>query len=155
MRIQWTALLLGLALVGFAGSRVCADEQASALGELRSFEVQQFEKHDFSSDREMVPPEIVEYVRTAIQNDERLVYRSPGEGIVRLYCDSALCGRIRIEVTQGQNGPVLWKTSREYRPLVGLMQLDGRKLAKRIVNDLAADYESALKETPVKIPIRD
>jgi hypothetical protein len=155
MRIQLTALLLGLAFVGYAGSQVSAKEQKTGLGELRSFEVHQFEKYDFSSSREMVPPEIVQYARTAIQNDERFTYRSPGAGIVHFYCDGPLCGRIRMEVTQGQDGPVVWKASRQYRPLLGFIQPDGRKFAKKLVKDLAADYESAIKEIPVTIPIKD
>ena len=155
MRMKLTTLLLGLALAGYAGSQACVKEKNTALGELRSFEVHEFEKNDFSSAREMVPPEIVQYARTAIQSDERLTYRSPGEGIVHFYCDGPLCGRIRMEVTQGQDGPVVWKTSRQYRPFVGMMQPDSRKFAKKLVEDLAADYESAIREIPATIPIKE
>lgn len=158
MKMQWSAVMLtGLTLL--IGGRVFALEtsnsQAPLLGDLRSFEVHEFEAQNFSSDREKVPPEIVEYVRTAIQNDERFTYRSPGEGIVRLYCDSPLCGRIRMEITQGQDGPVVWKASRQFRPVVTLVEPNARKFAKNLVSDLAAEYEKAIKENPATIPIKE
>jgi hypothetical protein len=155
MKFQLTALLTALAVLGCAGIAVRANEQMVSLGDIHTFEVHQFEKEDFSAGREKVPPEIVEYARTAIQNDERLLYRSPGEGIVHLYCDSPQCGRIRMEVTQGVDGPVVWKTSRQFRAPIVFVEPDSRKFAKKLVNELATDYELAIKETPATIPIKE
>lgn len=153
MRIKITALVLGLAFLGFTAR--ASVQTSNALGDIRTFEVHNFEKHDFSSGREMVPPEIVEYARTAIQNDERLMYRSPGEGIVHFSCDSPECGRIKVIVTQGEDGPVVWSTSRQFRAPIVLKEPNSRQFAKDIVKRLASDYESAVKENPVTIPIKE
>jgi hypothetical protein len=142
-------------VLGYAGATVRANEQTVSLGELRTFEVHQFEKQDFSSGRENVPPEIVEYARTAMQNDERLLYSSPGDGIVHFYCDSPRCGKIRIEVTKGQDGPIVWQRSRQFRPAIVLVEPNSREFAKKIVAELAMDYEAAIQETPATIPIKE
>lgn len=155
MKFKLTALLMGLMVLSYAGNAVRANEQTASLGEIRTFEVHQFEKQDFSSGREKVPPEIVEYARTAMQNDERLLYNSPGDGIVHFYCDSPRCGKIRMEVTQGQDGPVVWQISKQFRPAITLVEPDSRQFAKKLVAELAMAYESSIKETPATIPIKE
>lgn len=148
-------LLLGMSL--FISGLAKANENAGVnLGDIRTFEVHQFEKNDFSSGREeLLPPEIAEYARTAIQNDERLTYQSPGEGVLHFSCASSQCGRIQVELTHGNDGPVVWKTSKRFRPLVTLVEPDARQFAKVIVNQLAEEYQNSLKEIPAKIPLNN
>jgi hypothetical protein len=125
------------------------------LGALQSIEVRSFEQRDFSVSRDASPPELAEYARTAIQNDERLRYASPGQGVLHFYCDAPGCSKIRAELTQGESGPVLWQAVEMYRPMVTLTEPDPRKLAKRLIERLASDYEKALKAVPLKINITE
>ncbi|HEY9745077.1 MAG TPA: hypothetical protein V6C99_02540 [Oculatellaceae cyanobacterium] len=153
MKIRLSLLMVGGALLG--GALVVRADSTSELGALHSFEVHQFEAYDFSSERERVLPEVIEYARTAIQSNEQLLYHSPGEGLVRFYCDSPSCNRIRVEVTKGKDGPVVWKTVRQLKPPVALKEPDSRRFARSIIEDLARDYEAALTATPATIPIRE
>ncbi len=138
-----------------------ADEQAVSLGDLRTFDVQDFEQTGLELGRSNLPPELVEYAREAIQTDERLRYSSPGQGVVHLYCETPDCGRLRIEVTQGPDGPMVWQTTETYRSLMGKLfmfqsfQPDNRKFAKMLVSRLATDYEKSLKAVPTKIEIKE
>lgn len=130
----------------------------SLLGELRSFDVLDIENHDFSAVRENVPGEIMEYARTAMQNDERLQYQSPAQGILRFTCASKDCYKIRAEVTQGFNGPVVWVTEEIYQPSMWVNTEfipDSKKFAKQIVEKLAMDYQKAMKPVPMKINIKE
>jgi hypothetical protein len=140
------------------GNIAPATDTNNILGELRSFDVLDMEGHDFSSSRENVPAEILEYARTALQNDDRLRYGSPGQGLLRFSCVNNGCSRIRAEVTQGLNGPVVWQTEELFEPgfLVNIHFLpDSRFFAKRIVGKLAVDYQKALKPLPMKINIQE
>lgn len=143
---------------GVKGNIAPATDTDNPLGELRSFDVMDIERHDFSASRENVPAEILEYARTALQNDDRLRYGSPGQGLLRFSCVDNGCSHIRAEVTQGLNGPVVWQTEEEFEPgfLVNVHFLpDSRHFAKRIVGKLALDYQKALKPLPMKINIKD
>jgi len=129
-----------------------------SLGGLVSFDVFGLEKTSFSALRENVPPEITEYARAAIQADPRLNYISPGQGILKFECANSGCNRIRAQVTQGLDGPVLWQASRLYRhcPFVRFsFQPDSKKFAYKMVEQLARDYQSALKASTVKIEIEN
>ena len=128
------------------------------LGELQSFEILDIDGHDFSSSRQNVPAEVLEYARTAILNDERLRYRSPAQGLLRFSCANAACSKIRAEVTQGFNGPVVWQTEQTYEPSFWVnfsFMPDSKKFARQVVDKLAADYQKALKPVPVKINIQE
>jgi hypothetical protein len=128
------------------------------LGEMQSFDVMDIEKHDFSAIRENVPAEVLEYARTALQNDDRLEYGSPADGILRFSCAKEDCSKIRAEVTQGLNGPVVWETEATYQPnvLVNVHFMpDSKKFAKHIVQKLAMDYQKAMKPSPMKINIKE
>ena len=128
----------------------------SLLGEIRSFDVMDIERSEFSSDRESVPAEILEYARSAMQNDERLRYGSPGQGLLRFHCANSACSVIRAEVTQGSDGPVVWQTDARFEPsiLVNVHFMpDGKRFARRIINQLALDYQKSLKPLPTKINI--
>ncbi len=129
-----------------------------SLGGLVSFDVFGLEKTSFSALRENVPPEITEYARAAIEADPRLHYTSPGQGILKFECANSGCNRIRAQVTQGLDGPVLWQTSRLYRhcPFIRFsFQPDSKKFAYQMVEQLARDYQSALKASTVKIEIEN
>lgn len=130
----------------------------SVLGELQSFDVLDMESHDFSSSRENVPAEVLEYARTALQNEERLRYGSPAQGLLRFSCANQECSRIRAEVIQGLNGPVVWQTEKTYEPNVWVnvhFMPDSKKFAKQIVDKLAMDYQKSIKPLPLKINIKE
>jgi len=135
-----------------------ATNMDNPLGELRSFDVMDIEEHNFSSARENVPAEILEYARTALQNDDRLRYGSPAQGVLRFSCVDNGCSKIRAEVTQGHNGPVVWQTEALFEPSVFVnvhFLPDSKLFAKRIVGRLAVDYQKALKPLPMKINIKE
>jgi hypothetical protein len=131
------------------------------LGDVQSFEVQGLEAYDFSAGRQEFPPELAEYIRTAILNDNRLHYSSPGQGILRLSCDNTRCSQVRAEVTNGTDGGVVWKAVKDYsrNPLFTLDGLpNARQFANKMVEQLAQDYEKSLKATPTaaaKIQIKE
>ena len=130
----------------------------SLLGEIRSFDVMDIENSNFSSARENVPAEVLEYARSALQNDERLRYGSPAQGLLRFSCANSPCSVIRAEVTQGSDGPVVWQTEERFEPsmLVNVHFLpDGKRFARRIDNKLALDYQKSLKPMPTKINIQE
>jgi len=130
----------------------------SLLGQIHSFDVMDMEPGIFSSSHVNVPAEVMEYARTALQNDDRLSYGSPGQGMLRFSCANESCSRIRTEVLMGLNGPVVWKTETTYEPnaLVNIRFMpDSKRFAKRVVNQLALDYQKVLKPMPVKINIPD
>lgn len=135
-----------------------------ALGDLRSFDVMDMERQDFSASRELIPHEAVEYARTALQNNGHLSYKSPAQGILRFKCENNSCSRIRAEVTEGMDGPVVWSTVQQYRrcPFVDFSFMpDSKKFANTIVSLLAQDYQSvvkvqtAIKAVPAKIQIEE
>ena len=135
-----------------------ATNTSNPLGELRTFDVMDIENQNFSASREEVPAEVMEYARAALQNDDRLRYGSPAQGLLRFSCVNNACSRIRAEVTQGYNGPVVWKTEETFEPnvLVNVHFLpDSRRFAKHIVGKLAMDYQKALKPMPMKINIKE
>jgi hypothetical protein len=138
-----------------AETEAAATEKGPSLGDLQTFDVHAFEPREFSVGREDVPPELGEYARMAIQTDERLSYSSPGQGVLRFRCDTAACGRIRAEITVGQDGPVVWSTVRTFRPMLTVQDPNPRKFAREVVAQLGADYSNALKAVPVKIQIKD
>lgn len=126
------------------------------LGGLASFDVFGLEQASFSTERENVPPEIAEYARAALQTDNRFRYESPGQGVLRFECEDSGCDRIRAEVTQGPDGPVLWQTSKVFRhcPFIRFtFQPDSKKFAHKMVERLAQDYQNALKASATKIEI--
>lgn len=130
----------------------------SVLGDLQSFDVVDMESHDFSSTRENVPAEVLEYARTALQNEERLAYGSPAQGLLRFSCANQDCSKIRAEVTQGLNGPVVWQMERTYQPnvLVNVHFMpDSKRFAKQIVDKLAMDYQKSIRPLPIKINIKE
>ena len=130
----------------------------TGLANLQSFEVRDMEPQDFSAQRQDIPHEAIEYARTAIEQDARLHYESPAQGVLNLKCDNPTCSRIRAEVTRGEDGPVVWQYTQQYRlcPLRDLSFLpDSRKFANRIVNQLAQDYQKALKASNGRIQITE
>lgn len=140
------------------GAIVPASDSSSLLGELRSFDVMDIEPQNFSATRENVPAEVMEYARAALQTDERLRYGSPAQGLLRFICANHACTRIRAEVTQGYNGPVVWHMESTYEPNVFInVQFlpDSKRFAKRVVGRLAMDYQKALKPLPMKINIKE
>lgn len=150
------ASVVAAGLTGFASLSPAWSDDRLSLGDIQSFEVRSFETQDFSAIRKQAPPEMVEYARTALQNDKRLEYKSPGQGVLHFYCDNDFCGRIRATVTWGQDGPVVWETVQRYqKPFSLRFQPDSRKFTQSIVNQLASDYEKAMKASPDKIQIQD
>lgn len=129
------------------------------LGDLKSFGIYDMPRHDFAASRQdNVPPEVVEYTRTALQHDNRIQYESPGQGVLHYYCDNSLCTRFKIELTHGPDGPVLWRTVQKYRFLPALefqFAPDNRKFAAKIVDLLAKDYQKSLTAVPQKIQIKE
>lgn len=135
-----------------------AEHVFAGLATLQNFEVRDIEPQDFSAQREDIPHEALEYARTAMEHEARLHYDSPAQGILRLKCDNANCSRIRAEVSQGTDGPVVWHYTEQYRisPLrdFGFVP-DGRKFANKIVSQLAQDYEKARKASSHRIQITE
>lgn len=127
----------------------------SVLGDLHSFDVHGMEQLDFSSERQAVPPEIIEYARTALQTDDRLRYQSPGQAVLHFSCQSPQCGMVKAEVTIGEDGPVVWSTVQRYRAMVSLGDPDPRKFAQKVVERLGADYQKSMKAVPLKINIKE
>lgn len=128
------------------------------LGKLGSFEISAKERGGFSSERGEVPPELAEYARTALQKDTRLNYASPAQGILKFQCEDSDCHRIKAEVTYGEDGPVLWQDSRLYKlcPFINFRFLpDSQKFARKMVEQLAQDYEAAVKAGSIKIEIKE
>lgn len=125
------------------------------LGEVRTFEVRTFEPQDYSSKRGEIPPEMSEYARSAVLNDARFRYASPGDGLLRFSCAGPFCRRVRAEVTLGEDGPVVWQTERLYRKVLTVADPDNRQFTRAIVDQLGADYEKSLKAVPMKIQIRE
>ena len=128
--------------------------QKVRFGRLESFEVQVDPPFGFQTDhRETPPPEISEYIRTALINEKRLKYDSPGEGVLRLVCENERCNLIRAELIAGVNGPIVWQTTERYRP--GLLRFlpDAQAFANQVVDQLATDYSQALQPIHMRIEI--
>lgn len=139
-------------------SKRAAEQVFAGLATLQNFEVRDMEPQDFSAQREDIPHEAIEYARTALEHEARLHYDSPAQGILSLKCDNASCSRIRAEVSQGADGPVVWHYTEQYRicPLRDFSFVpDSRKFANKIVNQLAQDYEKALKAGSHRIQITE
>lgn len=133
-------------------------EEGITLGDLRSFEIPEFEVHEFSTEQGSVPPEIGQFARTAIQGNQLLRYSSPGEGFLRFRCEGYKgfgCGRIRAEVTAGTDGPVVWSTVRTYDPFFTVFEPNPRRFAREVVGQLGEDYRKAMKAVPMKIQIKE
>lgn len=131
---------------------------STKLGELRSFGVSDMPAQNFAPSQDDLPQELVEYARVAIQNDHRLHYDSPAQGVLHLSCANQSCARIHAEVTDGVSGPVVWQTDMQYRlnPLIDFTFLpDSKKFANKLINKLAEDYQQTLKATPQKIQIKE
>lgn len=127
-----------------------------ALGELSTFDVFGMERQDFSAERQNIPHEAVEYARTALQNNDHLKYSSPAQGVLRFKCENTSCSRIRAEVTQGVDGPVVWQTVQQYKrcPFVDFSFMpDSKKFANSIVSLLAHDYQNLLKVRTAITPV--
>lgn len=132
--------------------------QSVGLRGIQKIDVLGMEPFDFSSDRQNVPPELVEFMRSAIRNEPRLPYASPADGVLRLRCEDSQCNRIRAELSQGLEGPVVWQRVEVYRknPLFTFHFLpDSRLFANRLIEQLAQDYSQSLKPSAVKIQIKD
>ncbi|WP_303675011.1 hypothetical protein [Vampirovibrio chlorellavorus] len=128
------------------------------LGGVQSLDVLGWETAGFSARRESVPPEIAEYARAALQEQSNLPYQSPADAILKFECADSGCYRVRAQVSQGTDGPVLWEHSEVYRrcPLMRFtFQPDGKKFARRMVNRLTLDYQNALKPNMAKIEIEN
>ena len=166
--VAWT-LAVGL-MVGFLipGQAVSAKQKPQTeliqnesfnLGDVRSFGIYDMPRHDFAASRQAnVPAEVVEYTRTALQNDNRIQYASPAQGMLHFYCDDNLCTRLKVELTQGTDGPVLWRTVQNYwmwpwREIQ--LAPNTRKFAEKIVNLLVDDYQKTVTAVPEKIQIRE
>lgn len=133
-----------------------SNEESVTLGDLHTFDVHDFDGRNFSTERSSVPPEIGEFVRTAIQSNQVLRYSAPGEGMLRFRCEGLYgvgCGRIRAEVTVGQDGPVVWSTVRTYDRFLSVSEPNPRKFAREVVGQLSEDYRKAMKAVPLKIQI--
>ncbi len=128
------------------------------LGMVQSLDVLGWETSSFSARRESVPPEIAEYARAALQEQSQLPYQSPADAVLKFECADSGCYRVRAQVTQGAEGPVLWEHAEVYRrcPLMRFtFQPDGKKFARRMVNRLTVDYQNALKPNMAKIEIEN
>ena len=162
---------LGMALVmGFsgggeawAGKQPVLEPGSSAirLNDLRTFSVHDMQSHEFSPVSANFPYEVVEYARLAIQNEPRLKYESfpnPPQGVLRFSCVNEGCSRIQAEISHGLDGPVVWRTVRQYRPRpfinFGFFP-NSKKFAGKIVKELAKDYQSTVEAAPRKIQITD
>jgi hypothetical protein len=123
-------------------------------GSLESFEVQTDPISGFQTDhRETPPPEISEYIRTALINEKQIKYDSPGEGVLRLVCENERCNMIRAEVIAGVNGPVVWQVSERYRPGVLRFLPDAQAFANQVVAQLVSDYSQAIQPVHMRIEI--
>jgi len=160
--LGWTVFAAIPADAESSGATAAASTETAAetvpypeLGEIRTFEVRSFEPQDYSTTRDEVPPEMPEYARSALLNDIRFRYASPGEGLLRFSCAGFFCHRIRAEVTLGENGPVVWKTERLYRKFFMVTDPDTRRFARSVVEQLGADYANSLQAVPEKIQIKE
>lgn len=136
------------------GQTALTPGQRVRFGSLESFEVQTDPATGFQMDhRETPPPEISEYIRTALINEKQIKYDSPGEGVLRLVCENERCNMIRAEVIAGVNGPVVWQVSERYRPGVLRFLPDAQAFANQVVTQLVSDYSQAIQPVHMRIEI--
>ena len=127
------------------------------LGMVQTLDVQDWTTASFSASRESAPPEIAEYARAALQEQPHMRYQSPADAILKFECADSGCYRVRAQVTQGVDGPVVWEHSEVYRrcPLMRFtFQPDSKKFARLMVDRLTLDYQNALKPNMAKIEIQ-
>lgn len=124
----------------------------SRLGHLRSIEVETLNPKLSSQNP---PPEVLEAIRTAMQQEVRLPYDSPAEGILRLRCANKRCNELEAEIIVGcsQAPTVLWHMKTPHRANTLEFLPDAHKTANRIVHQLAEDYTRALRPTEDRIDI--
>lgn len=128
------------------------------LGLVQSLDVLGWETSSFSASRESVPPEVAEYARAALQEQSHMRYQSPADAVLKFECADSGCYRVRGQVTQGVDGPVLWEHSEVYRrcPLMRFtFQPDSKKFARLMVERLTLDYQNSLKPNMAKIEIQE
>lgn len=129
-----------------------------SLGDLRAFNVFDLEKSSFASEREGVPAEVIEYTRSALQASNLLRYDPASPGMLKFQCQDSGCHRIKTELTYGEDGPVLWRTSTLYKscPLMNFhFQPDSKAFTNKVLARLTRDYQKALKAMPAKIEIHE
>lgn len=108
------------------------------LSSLQSFEVYQF--HDnYVVETNHVPPEIFMYLKTALSKDAAFPMKSPAEGVVHLECRHSGCGLLRMWVTVGMNGKILWETTEKTRKTID-WPIDQRDLSKNLAQKLLNAY---------------
>lgn len=122
------------------------DDRAFQLADVRTFDVHGFERHYFAVQRDALPSEVIEYARTAIQQHRQLRYDTPGEAVLHFHCASNNCNRVRVELTHGEDGPVLWQSEHRYRSFFSPKAPNSRQFAQRIVQQLAQDYIQARQQ---------
>lgn len=133
-------------------------EALTSLGAVKTFDVHDIERAEFSAAREGVPPEIAEYARAAIRNDKRFRYDSPAGGILSFHCADAGCHWVRAQVNAGQDGPVVWQTTKLFKTYSFLsftFMPDTRNFANKIVTRLAQDYQKSSRQYPARLQIHE
>lgn len=124
------------------------NEKTPTLADLRAFNIFDLEQNAFSTEREAVPAEVVEYAKAALQSDALLRYDPAAPGVLKFHCQDSGCYRIKAELSYGEGGPVLWHTSRLYKACPFLrfrFQPDSKAFAGKMISRLSQDYQKALK----------
>ncbi|MGE0200519.1 MAG: hypothetical protein AB7P76_06090 [Candidatus Melainabacteria bacterium] len=83
--------------------------------------------------------EIIQQLRETMTGHAVLPYGEPGDGVVRLSCEGYACRRVKVEVTAGEQGPVVWQdTVKRYHGNVPLDDLirKPKSLAHEIMDRL-------------------
>lgn len=145
----WAGSASGLpAIESGEAASTASEAKIPALSDLRAINIFDLEKNPFSTDREAVPAEVVEYAKASLQTNTLLRYDPSATGVLKFQCQDSGCYRIKAELTYGEAGPVLWQSSAVYKscPFLSFrFQPDSKAFATKMINRLSQDYQKALK----------
>ncbi len=131
----------------FAGERV--DVASMAFTDMKTFDVDVFHG-PMNAEDTPVRPEIGMFLAKELRKSDEFNFSANGDGRIHLSCWGVKCPRVRIEVTEGQHGPVVWKGSvasnnipfAHYYP----SQRKSHKVAKSIVRKIEEAQLAELKK---------
>lgn len=155
------AMLIGAAAVT-CGTLTAVQADTPRLGDLRSFEVQEFNQV-FDNQRVDLHAEFLPELMTALSNQNALPKASPAEGVIHMRCANnhmPECNRIITTVTVGDKGPVVWRNeSKAYKFFstwwFGNIPVPPEQLTVKVIQQLADDYQRDLPKNvslPKNIP---
>ncbi len=127
----------------FAGERV--DVTGMAFTDMKTFDVEAFHG-PMNAEDTPVRPEIGLFVAEELRKSEDFKFSANGDGRIHLSCWGINCPRVRIEVTEGRHGPVVWKGSVASNNIPFAHYYQSQRKSHKVAKSIVRKIENAQME---------